>query len=102
MDRLARQERGERRWRAARRCRPISFTILDEQGTMSSLTQRRRLFEHRLENWTEFAGRGVDDLENLSGSGLLVQGFARLGNQPRILHRDHGLGGKVLQQRDLL
>ena len=33
--------------------------------------------------------------------GLLLQGFTRLGNQPRVLHRDHGLRRKVLQQRDL-
>ena len=25
-----------------------------------------------------------------------------LGHQPRVLHRDHRLGGEVLQQRDLL
>ena len=40
--------------------------------------------------------------KHLGGRGLLLQRLALLGQQPRILHRDHCLGGEVLQQRDLL
>ena len=38
----------------------------------------------------------------LGGRGLLLQGLARLGQEPRVLHRDHRLRGEILQQRDLL
>ena len=38
----------------------------------------------------------------LGGRGLLLQRLARLGDQPRVLHRDDRLRGEVLQQRDLL
>jgi hypothetical protein len=72
------------------------------QLTESSATQPHRLFDHRIEHWREVTGRRVDDAENLGGCGLLLQGLARLGDQPRVLHRDDRLGREVLQQRDLL
>ncbi len=62
----------------------------------------RRLIQHRVEHRREVAGRAVDDLQYLGGRGLLLQGLARLGDQPRILHRDDRLRGEILQQRDLL
>ena len=61
-----------------------------------------RLFQHRIEHRRQIAGRGVDHLQHLGGRGLLLQRLALLGDQPRVLHRDHRLGGEVLQQRDLL
>src|SRR5262249_32853364 len=45
---------------------------------------------------------GVVDAEDLGGRGLLLQGFARLGDEPRVLHRDHRLCGEGFKQRDLL
>src|SRR5499427_2333497 len=60
------------------------------------------LLDHRLEHWVEIAGRGIDDLQHLGSGGLLLQGLARLGEEPRILHCDHGLCCEILQQRDLL
>src|SRR5215813_7188968 len=35
-----------------------------------------RLFQYRVEDWSEVAGRGVDDLQDLGGGGLPLQGFA--------------------------
>ena len=61
-----------------------------------------RLLQHRVEHRREVAGRAIDDLQYLGGRGLLLQRLARLGDQPRILHRDHRLRGEILQQRDLL
>jgi len=54
-------------------------------------------FEHRIEYGGEVAGRTVDDLQYLGGRGLLLQGLARLGQEPRILHRDDRLRREVLQ-----
>ena len=45
---------------------------------------------------SKFTGRGIDNLQHLGGRSLLLQGFARLGNQTRVLHRDDRLGGEVL------
>ena len=39
--------------------------------------------------------------EHLGCGGLLFQRLARLGDQPRVLHRDHRLRREVLRQRDL-
>ena len=47
-------------------------------------------------------GERIDDLQYLCGRGLLLQCLARLGHQPRVLHRDNGLRREILQQRDLL
>ena len=44
----------------------------------------------------------IDDPQHLGGRGLLLQCLARLGDQPRVLHRDDRLRREVLQQRDLL
>src|SRR4051794_40807652 len=47
-------------------------------------------------------GRRVDDLQHLSGRGLLLQRLARLGNEPCVFDRDDRLRSEILQQRDLL
>src|SRR5215831_3522815 len=59
------------------------------------------LLQYRVEYRREVAGRGIDDAEYLRSSGLLLQGLARLGQQPRVLHRDDRLRRKILEQRDL-
>ena len=47
-------------------------------------------------------GRAADHLEHVGGRGLLLQRFAQLVEQARILDRDDGLGGEVREQLDLL
>ena len=54
--------------------------------------------EHRL----QVEGRAADDFENVSGRGLLLQGFAQLGQQPRVLDGNDSLGSEVLDEFDLL
>ena len=49
----------------------------------------------------EIAGRGVDHLQHLGGRGLLLQRLALLGQQPRILDRDHRLIGEGADKFDL-
>ena len=61
-----------------------------------------RLLQDRIEHRREVAGRGIDDLQHFGGRGLLLQGLARLSQEPCILHRDHRPGSEILEQRDLL
>jgi hypothetical protein len=81
---------------------PNPFAVIHVKRAAGGLAQAHRLVEHRVEHRREVAGRGIDDPQHLGGRGLLLQGLARLGQQPCILHRDHRLRCKVLQQRDLL
>src|SRR5260370_20786201 len=70
------------------------------QAPMSGAAKGVCLFEHRVEDWGEVAGRGVDDLQYLGGCGLLIQCFARLSDEPRVLHRDDGLRREIFDERD--
>ncbi len=78
------------------------LVVINPQNAKLGLAQFGRLFEHRVEHRSEVAGRRIDDLQHLGGRGLLLQGLARLGNEPRVLHRDHRLRREIFQQRDLL
>ncbi len=60
-----------------------------------------RLLENRVEHRLQVAGRAVDDLQHLGGRGLLFQRLARLGDEPRVLDRDHRLIGEGAHQLDL-
>jgi hypothetical protein len=55
-----------------------------------------------MEHRREIAGRGVDDLQDLGGRSLLLQCLARLGQEPRVLHRNNRLRREILQQCNLL
>ena len=59
-------------------------------------------FEHRIEHGLQIERRATDDLEHVGSGGLLLQRFAQLVEQPRVLDGDDGLGGEVLDQLDLL
>src|SRR6476469_8179043 len=54
--------------------------------------------EHRL----QIECRATNDLKHVGGGGLLLQRFAQLVEQARILDGDDGLRGEVLNQLDLL
>jgi hypothetical protein len=58
------------------------------------------LFDDRVEHRGEVTRRGIDDLQHLGGRGLLLQGLARLGQEPRILHRNDRLRREVFEKRD--
>ena len=78
------------------------LAVIGSSMTRSAASHRRmRLFEHRVEHRREIAGRGIDDLQYLGGRGLLLQCLARLGQEPRVLHRDDRLRREILEQRDL-
>ena len=50
----------------------------------------------RVEYRLQIEGRAADDLEHVGGRGLLLQRFAQLVEQPRVLYGDDGLIGEVL------
>ena len=59
------------------------------------LAQPRRRLDQRIEHRLQIEGRAADDLEHVGGGGLLLQRFAQLVEQPRVLDGDDGLGGEV-------
>src|SRR5262245_1661680 len=78
------------------------LSIIELKAPVGDVAEAVRLVQNRVEHRGEIARRGVDDTQYLGGRRLLLQGLARLGDQPRILHRDDRLRGEILQQRDLL
>src|SRR6516225_3382680 len=78
-----------------------ALTVIGPQLPKRSTAQPHRLVEHRIEYRREVAWRGIDDSQDLGSRGLLLQSLARLGNESRVLHRDHCLRREVLHQRDL-
>src|SRR5262252_9075139 len=67
-----------------------ALTVPGSESAKGCLAQPRRLFQHCLEHRCEFTGRAVDDLQYLCCCSLLLQSLARLGQQPRVLHRNDG------------
>jgi hypothetical protein len=61
-----------------------------------------RSLRDRLEYRLHVGRRRGDHLQDVGRGRLPLQRFLGLVEQPCILHRDHGLGGEVLKQRDLL
>src|SRR5437660_816034 len=78
---------------AAMRSRSETLVVIGPQYAKPGFAQPYGFFEHSAEHRGEIAGRGVDDLEDLGGRGLLLQSLARLGQEPRILDRDDRLIG---------
>ena len=73
------------------------FAIISRKHAKGGRTQPRCLFEHRVEHRRQIAGRSIDDLQYFGGCGLLLQSFARLGQQPSIFLRNDRLRREVLQ-----
>src|ERR1700693_2933163 len=78
----------------------LAFWTTDDCGV--GLTQAMRRFDQGIEHSLQVKGRAADDLEHVGGGGLLLQRFAQLLEQPRILDGDNGLAGGSFYQRGLL
>src|SRR5262249_39407539 len=74
------------------------FAVVEFQAAIDDTAKAVRLFKYRVEHGRKIAGRRIDDLQDLGGRGLLLQGLARLGQEPRVLDRDNRLRGEILQQ----
>src|SRR5262245_66134285 len=55
-------------------------------------------FQHRL----QIEAGATEDLEHVGGGRLLLQGFAQLVEQARVLERNDGLGGEVRDEVNLI
>src|SRR6516164_7775186 len=75
--------------------------VIELQTAKRDSAEAVRLLQYRLEHRGEFAGRRIDHLQYIGGRGLLLQGLARLAQEPRVLHRDDRLRGKILQEGNL-
>src|SRR5215469_1609157 len=70
------------------RCRTVeTLPIVSPQISVNSTAQPEGLLQYRVEHRREVAGRVVDNLQYLGGRGLLPQGLARLGQEPREIGR---------------
>src|SRR5262249_14764904 len=67
-------------------------------GAAKAASRFNECLQHRL----EIEGRAADDLEYVSGGGLLLQRLAQFGEQARVLDGDDSLRGEGLDQFDLL
>src|SRR5205085_8024664 len=83
-------------------CNGMEFAILIKlKAAESDVAKAMRLFQDTIEHRLKVAGRGIDNPKNLGGRSLLLQGFARLGDESRVLHRDDRLRREVFQKGDL-
>src|SRR6516225_2993076 len=78
------------------------IAIALEQPGMMGLAQPRRRFDQCIEHELQIEGRTADHLEYVGSGGLLLQRFAQLVEQPRVLDGDYRLGREVRDQFDLL
>jgi hypothetical protein len=60
-----------------------------------------RRFDQGIEHSLQVKGRAADDLQHVGGGGLLLQGFAQLVEQARVLDGDDGLIREGFKQSDL-
>ena len=70
-------------------------------GLAIRLAQPRRRFDQRVEHGLQIERRATNHLEHVGRRGLLLQRFAQLVEQARILDGDDGLRGEIGQQGDL-
>src|SRR4029453_19010833 len=80
----------------------IGFVLSPVDRCAVCITQSRSRFDQSIQYRLKVESGAADDLENVSGGGLLLQGFAQLVKQSRVLDSDDRLIGKVRDQLDLL
>ena len=89
--------------REAVRLGPKEHTIsLASYRSLVRIAKAGSRFDQRLKHRPEIERRAADDFEHVGGGGLLLQRFAQLVEQPRVLDGDDGLAGEILDQLDLL
>src|SRR5262249_1462744 len=78
------------------------FSVSYENRGVVCIAQPRGALDEGVQYLLQIECRAADDLEHIGGGGLLLQRFAQLVEQPRVLDGNDGLGGEVFDQLDLL
>jgi hypothetical protein len=78
----------------------LSIAAID--GAEHALTELSGVFDDRFEHWLRIEGRAADDVKHFRSGGLLLERFAQLVEQAGVLDGDHGLGGEICHQLNLL
>ncbi|MGB9384063.1 MAG: hypothetical protein WCB50_04620, partial [Pseudolabrys sp.] len=86
-----------------------AFALTEKHDAIAGITNARRVLQHRLEDRFKLAGRAADNLEHVSGRGLLLERFGQVARaslyfveQAHILDRYHCLIGEGGDQFNLL
>ena len=87
---------------AIARREPQHVTVRPDDAGHVRLAQPSGRLDQRVKHRLQIESRAADDLEHVGGRGLLLQRFAQLVEQPRVLDGDDGLLGEVCDQLDLL
>src|SRR5215469_10401028 len=78
----------------------VSFT--QQYGSEHGFADTYCVFQHGLEYWFQLARRAGDDAQHLRRRRLLIERLTQFVEQPRVLNRDYGLSGEVLDEINLL
>src|SRR5262249_21380846 len=81
---------------------PIHATLLTIDRSHVRIAQSDRRLDERIKHSLKIEGRAADDLEHVGGGGLLLERFAKLVEQARILDGNHRLIGEGRDKIDLL
>src|SRR5262249_4963387 len=81
---------------------PIHATLLAIDRSHVRIAQSDRRLDERIKHSLKIERRSADDLEHVSGGGLLLQRLSQFVEQPRVLDGDDGLRGEIGDQLDLL
>ena len=68
--------------------RAIEVAITSEEKGAIRFTQSGCRLDQRIEHRLQIEGRSADNFEHVGGGGLLLQRFAQLVEQPRVLDGD--------------
>src|SRR5262249_25313137 len=80
----------------------ISIPLLAGYRSHVCVAQTNRRFDQCIQNRLQIEGRAANDFKHISSSGLLLQGLPQFVEQAGVLDRNDRLGGKILNQLDLL
>src|SRR5258706_683985 len=78
------------------------FALAEVDDRVESITQATGRLCQGVQHLLQIEGRAADDLQDISGRGLLLQGFAQFPEQSCILDSDHRLLREIAEQFDLL
>src|SRR5262249_22212608 len=80
----------------------VDLAVAPEQPHMVRFAKPRRRLRKCVEHRLQIEGRAADHLEHVGSGSLLLQRFAQLAEQARVLDGDDGLLGEGCQKSDVI